>query len=381
MKVALLSDCYLPRLGGIEVQVHDLAARLRDRGHEVEVFTATPGPHGERHGVVDQVDGVPVHRLALRLPWELPVNPFAPPELRRRLSQGGFDVAHVHMGVVSPFAVDAARVTTGLGLPTAMTWHCMLGALEPALRAAGFVRGGPAGGVAMNAVSGVAAEPLRRLVGDAGQVAVLPNGIDVARWAAPAAGPRRRPGDGVRLVTAMRLAGRKRPEPCCTPCAACVTSSGPPYRCTWRCSVRGRAAAGWSGTSTGTAWRAWCRCPAGSRATSCRTGTPAPTSTSPPAGSSRSASPPWRRGPPGFRSSADRGTGVGEFVKDGVNGYLAAGRRGDGARRGPAGAGRRPARADGGAQPRAPARGSPGSTSCAGAEAEYARALSLAGVR
>ena len=32
MKVALLTDCYLPRLGGIEVQVHDLAARLRRAG-------------------------------------------------------------------------------------------------------------------------------------------------------------------------------------------------------------------------------------------------------------------------------------------------------------------------------------------------------------
>ena len=30
MKVALLSDWYLPRLGGIAGQVHDLAARLRD---------------------------------------------------------------------------------------------------------------------------------------------------------------------------------------------------------------------------------------------------------------------------------------------------------------------------------------------------------------
>ena len=212
MKVALLSDCYLPRLGGIEVQVHDLAARLRDRGHEVTVFTATPGPHGERGGVVDQVDGVPVHRLALRLPFELPVNPFAPPELRRRLAQGGYDVAHVHMGVVSPFAVDAARVTTGLGLPTTMTWHCMLGALEPALRAAGYVRVWAERGIAMNAVSGVAAEPLQRIVGDAGRVTVLSNGIDVARWAGPADRPGRRTGDGVRLVSAMRLAGRKRPQ-------------------------------------------------------------------------------------------------------------------------------------------------------------------------
>ena len=43
MRVALLSDCYLPRLGGIEVQVHDLAHRLAAAGHDVEVVTATAG--------------------------------------------------------------------------------------------------------------------------------------------------------------------------------------------------------------------------------------------------------------------------------------------------------------------------------------------------
>jgi glycosyltransferase involved in cell wall biosynthesis len=155
VKIALLSDCYLPRLGGIEVQVHDLATRLIGRGHEVVVFTATPGSQGERGGFVDEVDGVPVHRLALRMPFELPVNPLAPRLLRRQLSSGGFDVAHVHMGVVSPFAVDCTRVTVGLGLPTAMTWHCMLDRLEPVLRAAGYVRRWAARGVVMSAVSGV----------------------------------------------------------------------------------------------------------------------------------------------------------------------------------------------------------------------------------
>lgn len=127
----MLTDCYLPRLGGIEVQVHDLSARLRAAGHEVEIFTATPGSQGERYGTVDLVDGVAVHRLAMRLPYDLPVNPTAPPELRARLASGGndgrpFDVAHVHLGVVSPFAVDAARVALGAGLPSALTWHCML---------------------------------------------------------------------------------------------------------------------------------------------------------------------------------------------------------------------------------------------------------------
>ncbi|WP_076261609.1 glycosyltransferase family 4 protein [Intrasporangium flavum] len=209
MKVALLSDCYLPRLGGIEVQTHDLAQQLLALGHEVEAFTATRGAEGQMHGEVTVVDGVPVHRLAARMPWELPVNPWAPKELRRRLVEGGFDVAHVQTGVVSPFAWDCTRVTVGLGLPTAMTWHCMLAGVAPAFGVAGFVRRWAARGVAMSAVSEVAAEPLRRLVGDGVHVGVLPNGIDVARWAVGDPGERA-PGP-LRLVTATRLAARKRP--------------------------------------------------------------------------------------------------------------------------------------------------------------------------
>ncbi|MFM6850462.1 MAG: glycosyltransferase [Terrabacter sp.] len=208
MKVALLSDCYLPRLGGIEVQTHDLARHLQAAGHEVEVFTATRGAGGEMHGTVTVVDGVPVHRLAARLPWELPVNPWAPPELRRRLVDGGFDVAHVQTGVVSPFAWDSTRVTVGLGLPTAMTWHCMLAGVAPLFDLARFVRRWASRGVAMSAVSDVAAQPLRRLVGPGRSVGVLPNGIDVDRWAGAPSG--REPGP-LRLVTAMRLAARKRP--------------------------------------------------------------------------------------------------------------------------------------------------------------------------
>ena len=208
MKVALLSDCYLPRLGGIEVQTHDLARELVALGHDVEVFTATRGPAGEMHGATTEVDGIRVHRLAARMPWDLPVNPWAPKELRRRLVDGGFDVAHVQTGVVSPFAWDSTRVTVGLGLPTAMTWHCMLAGVAPLFDAARFVRRWADRGVAMSAVSDVAAAPLRRLLGPSSSVGVLPNGIDVARWAA--LGVTRTPGP-LRLVTAMRLAARKRP--------------------------------------------------------------------------------------------------------------------------------------------------------------------------
>ncbi len=208
VKVALLSDCYLPRLGGIEVQVHDLAARLVERGHEVEVFTATPGTHAERYGATEELDGITVHRMAILLPADLPVNPFAPLQMRRRLL--GFDVAHVHMGVVSPFAVDSALLTMRMGLPTAMTWHCMLDRFAPVVSGLGVVQRWARRGMAMSAVSDVAAAPLRRILGATGQVTVVPNGIDVDAWRPR--GPRAVDGT-VRVVTAMRLAPRKRPVP------------------------------------------------------------------------------------------------------------------------------------------------------------------------
>lgn len=210
MKVALLTDCYLPRLGGIEVQTHDLAAQLRARGHEVEVFTATPGDRGERHGFVEDVDGVPVHRMAIRLPWQLPVNPFAPPEVRRRLTAGGFDVAHVHMGVVSPFATDLAGVALGLGMPTAITWHCLMERSQPVFRALGHARRWGARGAALSAVSGVAAASVQAVVGRGAEVRVFPNGIDTALWRPPVREVRA-PGTPVEVVAAMRFAARKRP--------------------------------------------------------------------------------------------------------------------------------------------------------------------------
>jgi glycosyltransferase involved in cell wall biosynthesis len=201
----MLTDCYLPRLGGIEVQVADLSARLVARGHEVEVFTLTPG--AVRYGQVEALDGIRVHRLGVRLPRQLLVNPLATRGLRAQLE--GFDVAHIHMGVVSPFAADCGMVTTRMHLPTTMTWHCVLDKAEAAVRAAGVVRRWAHAGMAMNAVSDVAATPLRRIV-DGPPVHVVPNGIDVDAWR-PAGG---RPllGDGiVRFVSAMRLEARKRP--------------------------------------------------------------------------------------------------------------------------------------------------------------------------
>lgn len=219
VKVALLSDCYLPRLGGIEVQVRSLAYRLLEAGHEVEVFTATLGENDERGGYVEIVDGLPIHRMGMQLPGRLPVNPLAARETKRRLVAGGFDVAHVHMGITSPFTVDATRVALQVGLPVTMTWHCMLGPAEPLFHLSQIARMWARSGVAMNAVSRVAARPVQRALGRIGPVEVLPNGIDSDVWWLGASGagggalePPPRDGE-LQVVSAMRLATRKRPIP------------------------------------------------------------------------------------------------------------------------------------------------------------------------
>ena len=54
MKIAILSDLFLPRRGGIEWQMLNLARQLQ-KEHTVHIITAIPGP--------DEADGIPVHRL------------------------------------------------------------------------------------------------------------------------------------------------------------------------------------------------------------------------------------------------------------------------------------------------------------------------------
>jgi glycosyltransferase involved in cell wall biosynthesis len=205
VRIVHVSDCYAPRTGGIETQVRDLARAQAAAGHEVHVLTATPGERGERGGVVEDDGGVSVHRLGARLPFDLPVNPAAVPAVRALLTDLAPDAVHVHAGVVSPFAFDGARLALDVGAPLAITWHCMLDGTIPAMRAAVARTRWRDAPVALSAVSAAAAERVSAAFGT--EVAVIPNGMDVERWS-PHAPPR---ADGVlRAVATMRLAPRKR---------------------------------------------------------------------------------------------------------------------------------------------------------------------------
>ncbi|MBX6365328.1 MAG: glycosyltransferase family 4 protein [Gemmatimonadetes bacterium] len=55
MKIAMLTDTFLPSYGGAEIHVLELSRALHDRGHSVRIVTATAGPADCDRFVVDRV--------------------------------------------------------------------------------------------------------------------------------------------------------------------------------------------------------------------------------------------------------------------------------------------------------------------------------------
>jgi glycosyltransferase involved in cell wall biosynthesis len=231
MRIALVSDCYLPRLGGIELQVHDLAVQLIRAGHEVTVFTITDGP--------SSAGDVPVVRLPAfgGVPLGAAVD-------RLRSSLPGFDVVHCHSSLVSPLAWQAARLAhrpflTLHSLPSASTpW--------PLARIDRYV-----GNAQWSAVSEAVAEVLRQLLPER-PIGVLHNGVDPALWR-----QYRRTAHPLTIVSTMRLVRRKRPlatlrileqiraaVPSAVELRAVVVGDGPQTAAAAR-AVRRRGLSGW----------------------------------------------------------------------------------------------------------------------------------------
>lgn len=199
-KIGLVTDCYVPRLGGIEMQVHDLAVRLQGAGHEVVVITPTDGP--------DVVDGVRVHRMDVPLlPFDIPFQPSTFDTVMRHLEDEAVDVAHFHGGIISPLAFVSAAHAVRRQIPTVVTIHCVWSYALPLFDVLNRRYHWDRWPAVLSAVSDVAAKPIRHLAPDR-DVMILPNGIDNDAWVID---PLPRDESIVTVVATMRLAPRKRP--------------------------------------------------------------------------------------------------------------------------------------------------------------------------
>nr|WP_206067005.1 glycosyltransferase [Nonomuraea sp. FMUSA5-5] len=199
VRIFHVSDCYLPRLGGIEVQVADLVRTQREAGHEVSVATATRG---------EPLPGV--HRIVAKMPFDLPVHPFGVGHLTCALTSARPDVVHVHAGAVSPFAWMGVRAAWRAGLPCVVTVHSMWDPVTRGMyRLLRLAYGWQRWRLVATTVSNAAAAPIRAVAGPGVPVRVVSNGLDLSGWAPPPGTPDRR--EEVHIVAVGRLAPRKQP--------------------------------------------------------------------------------------------------------------------------------------------------------------------------
>ena len=193
MRILHVTDWYLPRLGGIELHVSDLAHHQRRRGDDVVVLTSTGSPRA----VFDDTDnaGVPVHR----------VNGLG---RMTGVDLESFDLVHAHVSAVSPLASTVAVAATRAGVPAVVTVHSLWSGLGPLPTAAVVVFGLRRAQVTWTAVSEVAAGLVRRSLPGGTRVLVVPNAVDVVPR--PSSAPSVA-GGAVTIASVLRLARRKRP--------------------------------------------------------------------------------------------------------------------------------------------------------------------------
>lgn len=195
MRIVHVTDTFLPRLGGIELHVADLAARQRALGHEVLVLTAEQAPTDGDTLAAD----VPVVRLRVGRSGT-----GVGAQLGPALAGFAPDVLHAHLSVGSPFTWGVLRNSSGR--PTLASLHSLL-PRSPALVRAGIrLIGLPTSRVTFTAVSEAAAGRLRPALPDGRSVHVLHNGIDPALWVVG-----HRASATFNILSVGRLVARKRP--------------------------------------------------------------------------------------------------------------------------------------------------------------------------
>jgi phosphatidylinositol alpha-mannosyltransferase len=181
VKIAMVTQSYYPRVGGVTEHVHYLSAALRRLGHQVAVITSGPGTRADRDTIrigrnaVFPMNGAMVNvTLGLRLRRQL----------KRTISGGGYDLVHIHCPLEPTLPLATLMAVRELGCPTVGTFH-MAARVSPAYEAFGaFLQKHADRLDARIAVSKTARAFANKYF--PGDYHLVPNGVDFDRFASGA---------------------------------------------------------------------------------------------------------------------------------------------------------------------------------------------------
>ncbi len=184
MRVCIITPYDLSHDGGVNRHALGLAGALRALGHDACVLGPASGGVPEGCEAVGRAVPVPANGSVARIGLLVP-----PAATRERLARGAFDVVHVHEPLVpgpGRHALRHARV------PVVATFHANDDAELPLFRALRAAAAGPLARVDFGIAVSRPAKAFSRAI-YRGRTAVVPSGVDLARFACEA-GPRRRAG-------------------------------------------------------------------------------------------------------------------------------------------------------------------------------------------
>jgi len=131
VRIALVSDWYYPKIGGVATHMHHLALKLKERGHDVTIVTNSRETRKEmelnKQGIgLLKIPGVVSPILDVNITYSL--------KSTRELNEflGDFDVIHSHHAF-TPLALKAAKAGRRMGKATVLTTHSISFAHESRL--------------------------------------------------------------------------------------------------------------------------------------------------------------------------------------------------------------------------------------------------------
>lgn len=216
MRILHVSDCFLPRAGGIEITVADLATRQSAQGDDVSLVTLTVARSSSEHESEMRAGPVTAryeHGVLVTRPSHATLRARLKTirHARREARSGKYDVVHAHASTFSPlaFAVILGTRRPGQASPTLITVHSLWRRYTALYRLADVLLRWSELPIVWSAVSQCAADAISRAARTQLRVEALPNGLDLTTWLHP---QEHEASDQIQLISVMRLAARKRPH-------------------------------------------------------------------------------------------------------------------------------------------------------------------------
>jgi phosphatidylinositol alpha-mannosyltransferase len=181
VRVCVVTPYDLSHPGGVNRHALGLAAALARLGHAARVVGPASGAAPEGCDAIGRPVPVPANGSVARIGLVPPAG-----ALRDYLDAGGFDLVHVHEPIVPGLARHALRFAR---VPVVATFHANDERELPLVRALRAAASGALARVDFGIAVSRAAKAFSRAI-YRGRTAVVPNGVDLARFAPPEGGAR-----------------------------------------------------------------------------------------------------------------------------------------------------------------------------------------------